>query len=246
MTYKTGKRPASYDRRDLTLARYLALPSRPDEFGHERSIGVFPMFANDVVGDCVFAGAAHEHQVWGTEGFSPADFSDASVLKSYSEVTGYVPGDESTDQGTDVRDAMKYRRATGLLDAAGNRHKLAAFLSLEPGNVDHLLDAAWLFGAVGVGIEFPNSAMDQFNAGQPWSVVPGASIEGGHYVPIVGYRRGMFVAVTWGKLQLITPRFFSRYCDEAWCMLCPEILDGSGHSPEGFDLLALQQDLNAL
>ena len=197
-------------------------------------------------GDCVFAGAAHEHQIFGTEGFAPADFSDESVLRSYGEVTGYDPADPSSDQGTDVRDAMKYRRATGLLDAAGNRHTIAAYLSLEPGNLDHVLDAAWIFGAVGIGIEFPQSAMDQFNAGQPWSVVPGARVEGGHYVPIVAKRGENLVCVTWGKLQEITPRFYSKYCDEAWVMLCPEILDGSGHSPEGFDLLQLQSDLNAL
>ena len=50
---KLGKKPATYDRRDFKLARYLAplaLPTRPDEFGHERNIGVFPMFANDRVG----------------------------------------------------------------------------------------------------------------------------------------------------------------------------------------------------
>ncbi len=245
---KLGKKPATHDPRDLKLMQYVvrhALPTRPEEFGHERNIGVWSMFANDQVGDCVFAGAAHEHMVWTTEGFNPTPFSEESVLSDYSAVTGYVPGDPSTDQGTLVRDAMKYRRSTGLLDAAGARHTIAAYLAVAPANAEQMLNAMWLFGAIGVGIEFPDTAMDQFDRGQPWTVTPGAKVEGGHYVPLVAYRGGMFVCVTWGKLQLIAPSFLARYCDEAWAMLSTEVLR-DGKSPEGFDLATLQSDLTRL
>jgi hypothetical protein len=143
-----------------------------------------------------------------------------------------------------VRDALNYRRKTGLIDAAGNRHKIGAFLALEPGNVDHLLEALYLFGIVGIGIQFPDSAMDQFNAGKPWSVVAGARIEGGHYVPLVA-KRSNLECVTWGRIQPMTSQFYAKYCDEAWAILSPEMLKG-GKSPEGFDLAQLQTDLNAV
>ncbi len=240
---KLGKKAVVYDNRDFKFARYLT-QRVPPQFGHEQNIGAWGMLANDRVGCCVFSGAAHEHMVWGTEGFAPTPFSDASVLSDYSAVTGYDPADPSTDQGTLVRDAMKYRRATGLLDAAGQRHQIAAYVALEPGNLDELRQALYLFGVVGVGIEFPGSAMDQFDAGQPWAVTPGSRVEGGHYVPLVAYR-GNFVCVTWGKLQEVTESFLARYCDEAWAMLSPEMLL-DGKSPEGFDVEALRSDLNAL
>ncbi len=139
---------------------------------------------------------------------------------------------------------MKYRKSTGLIDANSNRHKIGAYLALEPGNTDHLLAALYLFGAVGIGIQFPNSAMDQFNAGKPWSVVQGAQIEGGHYIPLVAHRTYL-ECVTWGRIQYMTMQFYQKYCDEAWAILSPEMLN-AGKSPEGFDLKQLQADLIAL
>ena len=82
--------------------------------------------------------------------------------------------------------AASYRRKTGVIDTKGKRHKIVAYLALTKGNLDQHVSAAYLFGAVGVGIQFPASAMDQFNAGKPWDVVSGAKIEGGHYIPLVG------------------------------------------------------------
>ena len=245
-TMKLGKLPASPRPTDLKFKTYLRgpLPKYPKTFGHETNIGVWGMLGNDTVGDCTIAGAAHEHMIWTTEGFAPTPFSDAGVLADYSAISGYNPDDSSTDTGCDVHDVLNYRKDTGLIDAAGNRHKIAAYLSLEPGNLNHLLTAMFLFGAVGIGINFPDSAMDQFNEGQPWGVVPGATIEGGHYVPLVA-RRGNLVVVTWGALQQMTTSFLRRYCDEAWAMVSPELLR-SGKSPEGFDLPALMSDLGSL
>jgi hypothetical protein len=40
------------------------------------------------------------------------------------------------------------------------------YLPLAPGNPDQLALAIYLFGAIGIGIKFPNTAMDQFNAGK--------------------------------------------------------------------------------
>ena len=243
---KLGKLPAAPRPTDLEFKAYLrgSLPQYPKEFGHETNIGDFGMLGNDKVGDCTIAGAAHEHMIWTTEGFAPTPFSDAGVIADYSAISGYDPTDPSTDIGCDVHDVMAYRKDTGLIDAAGNRHKIAAYLSIDPGNLDHLLLAAYLFGTVGIGIQFPDSAMDQFNNGLPWDYVDGATIEGGHYIPLVA-RRGNLVVVTWGTTQQMTPTFFTRYCDECWCMVSVDMML-NGKSPEGFNLLQLQEDLNAL
>jgi hypothetical protein len=182
--------------------------------------------------------------LWTAEGGNPVSFSTENTLADYSAVTGYDPDNPYSDQGANVRDVLKYRKSTGLLDATGKRHKIGAFVSLEPGNWQHLLEALYLFGAVGIGIQCPDSAMDQFNEGKPWSVVPGASIEGGHYIPLVA-ERGNLVCVTWAKLQQLTRRFFKKYCDEVWAILSEEMLNG-GKSLEGFDFTQLQVDLQAL
>lgn len=246
---KFGKKPVVYDRRDLQFMRYRTgvLPAHPAQFGHENLIGAdaWGMLGNDTVGDCVFAGSDHETMLWTTEAGDSAMFTPENAIADYSAVTGYDPNDPSTDKGTDVRQALQYRQQTGLIDASGNRHKIGAYLALEPGNFDSLLETMYLFSAVGIGIEVPQSAMDQFNAGQPWSVVHGSQeMVGGHYAPLVA-ERGNLICVTWGRLQQMTLQFYMKYCDEAWAILSPEMLK-EGVSLEGFDLAQLKADLTDL
>jgi hypothetical protein len=205
------------------------------------------MLGNDTYGDCVFAGAAHETMMWMGEHYgSPTrGFRDEDVLADYGAVTGFTPGNPSSDQGAVVLDALNYRRHVGIRDEKGARHKLGAYVELEPGNWDEVKLALYLGHAVGVGIEFPDSAMEQFNAGQPWRSVAGARIEGGHYIPIVGVVHKRILVVTWGRTQSMSLEFFRRYCDEAYALLSPEMIR-NGHSSEGFDYDALNAALAAL
>jgi hypothetical protein len=254
-----GKLPFVEDVRDLVYANYRlpdGLPPMPDRFGHETLLppdgwsvlgngpdsSVAPDFPG--VGDCVFAGGAHETMLWNAAAGSPVSFASREVLADYAAVTGYDPAVAGSNPGTWTRTALEYRRTTGLLDAEGKRHRIAAYALLEAGNAEQILEALWLFGAVGLGIRFPASAMDQFNRRVPWSVVPGDTTKGGHYVSLVA-RRENLVCVSWGRLQEMTVEFLREYNDEAWALLSEEWLK-DGRSPEGFDLAALRGDLSAL
>jgi len=247
-TLKLGKKSAVYDSRDFLMAKYVdlsKLPVIPEQFGHEGLIKDWGMLGNDKVGNCVFAAAAHEHILWTAVGPpKTAQFNDASVISDYSAVTAYDPAIPDTDQGTDLHEAMSYRRKTGILDANGVRHKIAGYVWLEPGNVTHLLAAMYLFGVVDIGVRFPDSAMSQHVAGQPWSVVGGATITGGHCICGVASRKNL-VTVTWGKIQEMTTGFYSTYCDEACAMISTEFLHGN-ESPEGFAVGDLIADLGLL
>lgn len=265
MPLKTGKLPATDSPHDLLFANYRtgALPRRPRTFGHERPIpadgwGMLGNGPDDTVapgfggaGDCVFAGGDHETIMWLIEGgMKPADalalFNGETAISDYSAVTNYVIGDESTDQGTNVRDALSYRRKTGLVDVNGNRHKIGAFVKLDEKNLDHILEAMWLFGAVGIGIEFPDSAMDQFNRHEQWSVVPGAQIEGGHYIVATGRRAPDDLGfLTWGRRQSVTQKFYETYADEAWAAVSVDELR-NGVSRRGLDLSGLVAALQSL
>jgi hypothetical protein len=244
---KLGKLPATPDAVKLKLATYeKVLPKIPSTFGHEVLMhGDVGMFGNDKYGDCVFAGAAHEVMLLNREVSKEVTFTDQAVLSDYSAVTGFDPSNPATDQGTDMSIAAAYRRKTGIVDANNQRHTVAAYLALEAGNLEQLDAAAYLFGAVGVGIQFPGSAMDQFNAGKPWSIVRGADIEGGHYVPLIA-KRSHYYVVTWGRVQEVTAGFLRKYMDEAIVYLSHEFLSGAGVSPEGFKLADLQADLAAV
>lgn len=87
--------------------------------------------------------------------------------------------------------------------------------------------------------------MDQFNAGKAWTVVKGSPIDGGHYVPAIGYDSRYVYVVTWGKVQKMSWGFFAKYCDEAIAYLSTEMLL-NGKSLEGFDVNQLNADLSAL
>jgi hypothetical protein len=252
---KLGKQPATADPRDLMFAKYVVAalpPAIPTEFGHET---LFPekgwgMLGNDQWGDCAWAGPAHETMLLSREGGNPASFTVEDVLSDYAAGTGFDPnagpsGQNPTDQGSNVRKVLGYRRAKGLVDANGARHKIGAFVKLKPGNLAHILQALYLFQVVGIGLRFPESAMEQFNRGEPWDVVPGApEPQDGHYVCCVGKRANINV-VTWGALQQMTVAFFEKYCDEAWAYISTEDLQ-NGKSPDGFNLAQLQQDLKVV
>lgn len=203
------------------------------------------MLGNDQYGDCVLAGGDHETMLWNKEASKTVNFSPDTALADYGAITGFNKNDPSSDQGTDMATAASYRRKTGLIDANGKRHTVSAYLAITPGNKLELKQAIELFSNVGIGIQFPSSAMDQFHAGRPWSVVSGSSIEGGHYVPAVGYDSKYVYVITWGKVQKMTWSFFTRYCDEAIVYLSQEFLTG-GKSPEGFDAKTLQANLAQL
>lgn len=229
-----GKAPATdFGAANVTLKMVQAeeLPAAPRSFGHGTMFRDWGMLGNDAVGDCAFAGSAHEHMCWtgiGNKGTLSSKFTTSGVLSDYSALTGYKPSDPSTDQGTVVSQLMDYRRTTGLVDASGARHKidLAVRLKSSSGTFDwdEFIRAVWAFKVVAVGTLIPQSAMDQFNAGQPWSYVGDNNIDGGHYIPAVGsMNSGNQVSIiTWGVRQIMDRSFFEAYVDELWVPLSEE------------------------
>src|SRR5690348_17209182 len=106
----------------------------------------------------------------------------------------------------------------------------------------------YLFGAVGIGFKFPDYALDQFHHGKPWDVMTAPKPKDGHYVPGVGRdAKGNIICVTWGKLQLMTPRFFKKYCDEVIAYVSEEMLvPPTEVTLEGLKLDQLLNDLKKL
>lgn len=245
---KLGKKPAVKNSVSFRLRDYLSIatiPTPPTKIDHEHAVINWQMLGNDQYGDCVWAGAGHETMMWSKDGGKPVNVTATDALADYSAVTGFNPNDPNTDQGTDMSVAASYRRKTGVVDASNQRHKVAAYLSITPGNREELKQAVYLFENVGIGIQFPASAMDQFNKHEAWTVVKGSSIEGGHYIPALGYDSKYVYVITWGAVQKMSWAFFSKYCDEAITYLSPDML-ANGKSVEGFNSAQLTTDLAAL
>lgn len=240
--------PYEEDPRDFLFKKYIKgyrLPPRPEEFGHEHLIkGEWGMLGNDKAGCCAVAGGAHEHMIWGAEGGIEIPFNKECVLKDYSDYAGYDPSRPETDVGINVRNFIKYRRDTGLLDANGDRHKIEAFVRLDIGDPEDLLNAMYLFGAVGIGVTITDDTERQFDEGVIWDKTRSKKNLGGHYVAAVCYRNVPH-CVTWNKLQPFTIEWYEKHCLEAWAMLSPEMLK-DGKTLENFNMEQLRIHLSLL
>jgi hypothetical protein len=248
-----GLKPPTYKSSDFLFTEFVdhkvKVARAPIGYG-ESSMSHFTdwgMLGNNSYGDCAWAGPAHEHMNWGQFTGSPVTFNDQGVLSDYGACTGFDPATGANDNGTDMREGLDYRRNVGIVDANGNRHKIGGYCSIEPGHWIHTLQALHIFDAVALGFVVPQSAMDQYWRGQPWTIVPGSPDEGGHYVPILarpGYH--MLDVVTWGRRQPMSQGFFYKYVYQIFGIFSEDSLK-SGKSRAGFnmdDFVAAVNQLN--
>lgn len=244
VVFRPGRPHAQPARPQLRLRDYLtgALPTPPPTVDWLSGVQSWPMYLNDQIGDCTCAAMGHLIQEFTTAAQgATVTVADQDVLAAYEAAGGYNPADPSTDQGAYIQDALGYWLKNGI---AG--HTILAYASVDVGNLTEVRQAIDLFGAVNVGLAFPGSAMDQFNAGRPWDVVVGAQVEGGHCVPVGAYGTDGFTCVTWGTPQAMSTRFWQTYVDEAWVVITADWVNAQGLDPQGLNLYQLGQDYAAL
>lgn len=249
-------RPGAIPLRFSTYCDFSKLPTPPETFGHMSKINYWGMLANDKYGCCAWSGAEHMTMMSAKLGGGSAPFNDAATVTNYAK-TGFqllqpngqpwpidpstgLP-DNPTDQGTDLGALAKIWLQDGIIDALGRSHKAAVIVDLNPGDLREIWLAQYLFGSVGLGYALPDTAQDQTQRGLPWDVVPGATIEGGHFVPSFSRYRGQNIGVTWGQAQVITPRFIQTYNNQGLVVFSRESLR-KGRSLEGFDDATLLDD----
>jgi hypothetical protein len=190
----------------------------PTTFDREQVLpaSALGMAGNDEFGDCVPAEAQHSHLLSAASVGVTEVFSTEAALKDYAEVNGHgypITAGGPDDQGTDMLTMAKYRVHTGIQDAAGKRHKDDAYFNVEPANLQTLLVVAYVCRSASVGVDFPGSAMTQFNAGKPWTVVKGSTIDGGHCIGAIGHKSKLELT-TWGAYQGMTAPWYEKYGTE--------------------------------
>jgi hypothetical protein len=238
---RLGKLPARVDPRTLKLARYLdrdVLPAPPPALDLGHGVADWPMYGNDRIGDCTTAAAAHMIEAWSDVSAGAAlEVPEDAVLAAFDAVKIVDP--TTGEEGAVELDVLRLWRKHGI-----GGHEVAAFAAVSVSDEDLVRAGAYLFGGLYIGLQLPLRAQDQ--AVWDWTGrldgpdAPGSW--GGHAVNVVAYDAAGLTIVTWGALQRMTWSFWQRYCDEAWAIISPDFL-ADGRSPEGFDIAALQHDL---
>jgi hypothetical protein len=239
---KLGKLPVRLDVRTLPLPRYLdrsKLPPPPAEIDLATAVGEWPMYANDRLGDCTTAAAAHMIEAWTAPIRGAAvELSEGDVLSAFDDVKQVDPA--TGEEGAVELDVLVYWRKHGI-----GGHRIGAFARVPVWDHGLVATAAYLFGGLYIGLQLPLTAQRQ----ETWDwtnrlvgpAKPGSW--GGHAVDVVGYDEEILTVVTWGRLQQLTWSFWDHYVDEAYALLSVDFLDTEGTAPNGFDLRALKEDL---
>lgn len=242
---RLGKLPPKFDRRSLLLASYLTrdLAPPPASVDYAKAVPRWPVMGNDRIPDCTCAAAGHMVEEWTANTGKVRILSDRAILTAYDQLA-----DDAPDRGLYMLDVLKYWRTTGI---GGDR--IHAFAQLQPRSESEARDAIYLFGNLYLGLALPNFAVipgTDFRT-VPW-VVPAVGPTGdaapnptnGHCVAAVAYDVRTLWVVTWGSVKPMSWSFFQTYMDEAFAVLSLDwISTRLGRSPPGFDLDALNRDL---
>lgn len=273
MALFTGKQASTIDKRDIRFSEVFSsstLPKVPTVFkGYSKdfqngypgwsmfgngpcddgSIPISDIAANQGAGDCAWAGPAEETRILNKNAGNPVPrFTSLNILQQYSAYSGYDLVTGANDNGSNVRDVLNWRQNKGLIDADGGVHKIGIYVSLEPGNFNELRQALYLCDAVGMGINFPETAMNQYLAGHVWTPVKGSQVDGGHYIPVVEHSEiDRWTCITWAKAQQISNNFITQYCDEVWAYITTERYSKvTGETPEGYRDIDLERYISLL
>lgn len=234
ITLKLGKLAPKIPPHLKNLREYMtsAPTAIPSEVHYAAGVA-WGMDLNDTIGDCTIAGVDHLLKAWNSEvpDIVPTP-DDSQISATYFQLTG------GPDSGLVESDVLNHWRTAGLFGTT-----IDGFAPVT-NDFLHIRESIYWYGASYLGIQCPQSAQQQFAAGQVWSVVPNSPIVGGHCIVLTGYDADLFYGVSWGQQISIEPAWLTAYVDEVWAVIAPEFVT-EGRGPT-LDIAQLQSDLNVV
>lgn len=246
---RLGWQPGPPDPRTLRMESYATpdLPKPPDSVDWMDKVDMWPMLANNRIGNCVFVSCAHLVQAWTEYAAGKAVLiPEKDVIAAYSKVTGYDPRTGRNDNGTRSLDALNYWRKTGI-----GGTKIVAYVKVDHRNDDAIRSAVHLFGGIYIAAQLPVAADKQFRQRKTWTPTGGSAGRrgswGGHAMHLGGYGKSGFTVSTWGRTQRGTWGWWDTYVAEAFAIVSTSWLASvGGANPLGFNLDAMLSDLKKL
>ena len=145
---------------------------------------------------------------------------------------------------------LKYLLRKGAPTGAAGKttNKIAAFVEVDPRNVDDVKRTIDYCGVAYIGFNVPANIMPQ-DANPPavWNVAPGnPKIVGGHAVVLPGYDANGAKVISWGSYYTMTWSFFAKYVDEVYAIADQDWVQSTGKTPGGITMAELVQQMQAL
>lgn len=213
--FKLGKKSPS-NRDSLSFGDFLtAIPASPlVDFAPNY---VYPMFGNNIWGDCVCADEGHSEQVTLglLTGKQPVITINEIETWYKTQNPTWSPTSGAEGNGMDIQTFLEY-----LVE----QKKVLGFAKIDFKNVKLFQAAIYIGLSVKVGVQLQEIQQGaQFTEGL-WDYIPGSPIIGGHDICFVGYNESTqrYQLVSWGKLIECTQSFVDNCVDEAWLPIRPE------------------------
>ncbi|MGB7747766.1 MAG: hypothetical protein WBN75_10815 [Verrucomicrobiia bacterium] len=253
--FKLGRLHRTYDPRVPHMSALLAGQTlTPPPASADYTKGMPPnlgMMLNDTLGDCTCAAVYHAMQVWSFNAESKmVTQPDPDVEKLYIQACGYNPRVPGEGPGGNEQHVLTYLYQTGapIGPKGAARHKIAAFVEVDPRNVDDVKRTIIECGLAYIGFNVPQSVQPP-GAPPPavWDYVPSQSnIIGGHAVILAGYNNNGARVISWGQYYTMTWEFFAYFVDEVYAIADNEWVESTGKTPGGMTLDQLEVQMNAL
>jgi hypothetical protein len=255
--YKLGRLRRGHDPRiphlsALVAGRTLPPPPRSVDWsaGMPQQLG---MMRNDKLGDCTCAAFYHALQLWTFDASRDKRIDtepDADVVELYILACGYNPAIPGEGPGGVEQDVLTYLLNQGAPTgpAGRHRHKIAAFVEVDPRNIDDVKRTINDCGVAYIGFTVPRNIVPP-GAAPPkiWQVEGNPQIVGGHAVVLPGYDSDGVKVISWGQFYTMTWEFFAKYVDEVYAIADPSWIEKTnGKTPGGLSLDDLEAQMQAL
>jgi len=255
-TFRFGRRKLRFRPHSLSLRNYLklSLPSPPLSVDYTplASRTLADIYGNDQLGDCVIACIGHILGVLTANANQEVPLSLNQIIKLYSAIGGYVPGDPNTDNGAVPTDALNYIEKVGYEILP--EHKIAGYLAVNSDDPVECRIAIWLFENLMYGVDLPDGWVNPMPSGSGfiWDYAGAPDPQNGHCFGGFGYNPSGIKIDTWGMIGTCTDQATKFYCSpgnqgELYTALSIDLVKRATlKAPSGFDWSQLVADFDAI
>ncbi|HVJ54337.1 MAG TPA: hypothetical protein VM689_17870 [Aliidongia sp.] len=250
-TGKFGRAPRRHDPAVPHLSKIaagLVQTPPPDEIDWTKGLpDDLGTMLNDKLGCCTCAAFYHALQIWSGNTGTMLNPADADVAALYSEVFGYDPSKPGNGPGGDAQTLLTHVLKQGA-PLGGERVRIAAFVEVNPTDLDDVKRAIRDCGVTYIGFNVPRNFLDADGEAPPvWQLDPHLQpIIGSHAVILAGYGADGAKVISWGRHYTMSWPFFGRYVDEAYAIADHSWLGAKKTTPGGLSLAALEAEMRVL